>query len=765
MKKWKRKAAILTAAVMAAGLTACGGGGANGNAGQNGKSEASAEAKQYVYSYQDISTEEIPAGSSIREVFYKNGKIQALYDCYGDTEYIALLSVNPDGTQTAVVNLPLQPEAETDGAYMNAAAMAEDGTLYLVKGVSSMTDADTDVYEEKLLLQSWSQTGDLLWEQELSADTSGAYLNTSAMAASEDGVQLVINSDTTWQLVSFDTNGEKSEEQSLDGNGLDNLYEAVPEDDGTWFFLCYNNDYTSLNATGYDPAAGRFSEPVALPAGIQNYQASAGTDGGLLLVNQDGVSEWKQGDETVTKRMGVIESDLDAGSISYPVWIGEDQFAAAYYDAQSYDAHLAVFTKVAPENVPDKQTLVLGGYYIGQDVRSRVIAFNRENQEYRITVKDYSSDMADISAIGTQLNTDILAGNMPDILLVDSNIDLANFAEKGLLADVGALIAQDSELSARSFLDNVFDAFRIKDKLYQVVPSFTVSTFIGKKSVLGDRNGWNMEEFLSYVSGLGNDVSAFGEVTRDSFLSYAMQYGGNDYIDRETGKCSFDSPEFVKLIQYAATLPQEIDYGEDYDWTAYANQYRESKTLLMPLYLYDFSSLSANINGSFGEEIAYVGFPSAGKDGSAVLCDTSFALSAKSKYQDAAWQFVRYYLTEAYQSSDVLGGMPVDRDCFMQMAQKAMQKPYYLDENGQKVEYDDIYYLNDEEIVLPPLTQEQLDQAVSFVEGINRTVYHNDTVMQIINEELPAFFEGQQDAEKVAEVIQNRVQLYLDENN
>ena len=86
--------------------------------------------------------------------------------------------------------------------------------------------------------------------------------------------------------------------------------------------------------------------------------------------------------------------------------------------------------------------------------------------------------------------------------------------------------------------------------------------------------------------------------------------------------------------------------------------------------------------------------------------------------------------------------MPVEKNAFMAMARKALEKPYYLDENGQKVEYDETYYINDEEIVLPPLTEEQLNQAVSFVESIGRTTYQNSEVLQIINEEVPAFFEG-----------------------
>lgn len=112
-------------------------------------------------------------------------------------------------------------------------------------------------------------------------------------------------------------------------------------------------------------------------------------------------------------------------------------------------------------------------------------------------------DFGNIDESLTQLNNDILAGNMPDILVVNDKIQMDNLVKKGLLADIDALIAGDEDLSKVAFMDNVFDAYRIDGKLYQVIPFFQVNTFIGKKSVLGDITGWNMEEFMAYASGLG----------------------------------------------------------------------------------------------------------------------------------------------------------------------------------------------------------------------------------------------------------------------
>ena len=86
-----------------------------------------------------------------------------------------------------------------------------------------------------------------------------------------------------------------------------------------------------------------------------------------------------------------------------------------------------------------------------------------------------------------------------------------------------------------------------------------------------------------------------------------------------------------------------------------------------------------------------------------------------------------------------------------------------MDENGQKVEYDETYYMNGEEIILPPLTQEQVDSAVEYIYSINKCYYGNTDISNIIEEEIASYFSGQKSAQEVAKVIQSRAQIYVDE--
>ena len=57
-----------------------------------------------------------------------------------------------------------------------------------------------------------------------------------------------------------------------------------------------------------------------------------------------------------------------------------------------------------------------------------------------------------------------------------------------------------------------------------------------------------------------------------------------------------------------------------------------------------------------------------------------------------------------------------------------------------------------------------MDQVLALIEVARPTVSQNSNVMAIIAEEAEAFYKGQKSAAEVADVIQRRIQNYVDEN-
>ena len=82
-------------------------------------------------------------------------------------------------------------------------------------------------------------------------------------------------------------------------------------------------------------------------------------------------------------------------------------------------------------------------------------------------------------------------------------------------------------------------------------------------------------------------------------------------------------------------------------------------------------------------------------------------------------------------------------------------------------DYDAYVYdrVAEKEVKIKPLTQEEVKKFSDFVLSINLLYSGNSEVSDIISEECSAFFSGQKTAEEVAEIIQNRVSVYINENS
>lgn len=807
--------------------------GGNGGNGSNSSSSSNAAlAKEHVYRATTIDIPELVDSDNgylnflISET--RDGRIYLLLTVYdyskddANNTSLALISMNEDGSDVQVTafempgadenvitpdgsdssNVPegaqeatMEESAGNDVLYDGNSyfssysdyyyfCFGEEGDVYGIRNVNttSSNDGNNYNYENSYSLCRWDASGTLLSESVLegigdSDNESGEYTYLRGLYNVGDGQMMLFvgGSDHEYHVL-VNADGTVSEKQAT-SDATKTVFESisfsVQKEDNLFYLLYYADDnWSDMNIVEYDAVADTLGEPVKIPGtlaynGLNNLDVTA--DGDLIFTQDDGIYTYHIGDEAAVQKMNYVNSDLNITYVPGIVALENGDYILAYQEYYS-DLTFGLFTYVSPEEITDKQVVVLGGQYIGTDETQRVVEFNRKSTDYRIVVKDYSdySSYDDSSAGTTQLNNDIISGNMPDILLTRNNQNLDSYISKGLFADIGALIAADSELSKVEFLENVFEAYSVNGTLYHVVPCFYVQTMMAKTSLVGDGSDWSMEKMTSVLSGMGDEAQAISELTRDNFMSTALQYCGRDFIDVATGKCNFNSQDFIQMMEFAKTLPEEIDwdslYSDDSYWNEYDSQYRNEKTLLMPLYISNFANLSTFVNGYFDGSVSYVGFPTTTGSGSYIESQNTYAISAKSDVQDGAWEYVRYYLTDEYQKS-LEYGLPVNKSILEEASKEATKKPTYTDyETGKEVEYDSTMTINGEDITIDPLTQEQLDQLMNLITTVNTTYYYSDDVFNIINEEMGAFYSDQKTAADTAAIIQSRVQLYVDEN-
>ena len=794
---WKRGAGILMAVVLSLGMAACGGkkqgAGKEDEATQIAKVQMS---KEGVYRYQELKLAANEEDISVLAGKTTAAGVEILTNKAQWTDPELVLSVvKADGTIQSAIDLEfyapqLEEVVDQNGnplemqyvsTYCREAALTENRVYAIYEASQEFEmDGEYDSHSYYFAL-CWDKGGSLLWTKELGqiqSEESYSYLNGAVALADGSLGILICGDENSLIVVKEDGSSQQTKSMNAARETLDKGPNVVARQDGSLIFVYYNDDWSRQYAVSYDPLKDQLGTPSELPEFMREHGGSNwgfGSKGEILYATSEGVYRYEFGSSEVTKKMDFINSDLDTTYMDKIYGLDEEHFFAVYEDWNDYSYHACIFTYVKPEDVPERKTLVYGCIGVDYSDKSDIIKFNRSNSEYRITVRDYAEN-GDYESAYDRLNNDILAGNVPDILRLSNSMPIDSYIAKGVFVDIDELINKDSELSSMEYADNVFEAYRKGGKLYQVIPYFTVRTWIGKKSLLGDRTGITMAEANQAAAKLVGSKTLFGGgQTRDSFMYTIMQYCGSDFVDLDAGKCNFDTQLFVDLLEHAKKLPayeEGSGYDEDYweeFWETYYTQFRDNRTLLLQCFIMEPGDLKSAMQGMIGEEAAFCGFPTEKGNGSFIELQLSYAISAKSANVEGAWQYLRKYLGKEYQRSLIDGdgykpGIPVWKQLIKEQTDALTERPYWLDENGKKEYFDDTFGLGDEVITLDPLTQAEADRIYNFICSVHKPEYYDVTVMNIVTEEAGAFFAGSKSAKEVAGTIQNRVQLYVNEN-
>jgi len=433
----------------------------------------------------------------------------------------------------------------------------------------------------------------------------------------------------------------------------------------------------------------------------------------------------------------------------------------SYYDMTT---DLLLFTKTPISQLPVRTEITLATVWMNWELRNAIINFNRTSQTYRIKVIDYSEFNTDDDwgAGLTRLTTDIIAGNIPDILDLD-NLPFHQYVARGLLVDFYPLIDSDPELNRSDFIESVFRTAEVNGGLYRLFSSFSISTLIGSPAVLGPQPGWNMEEFIAVLNANPQADMPLGQwLTRDNFLLYNVVLNMDQYINWATGEAFFNTGEFAQLLEFSTRFPDSLDY-ENMEWIDEGELVATGRQIMTTGWISEFSSIQNYIR-MFGGEVVYKGFPTESRRGSSLQIGSSLAITTTCKSQEGAWEFMRLFLTADWQRDNMSWMFPTNKTVFNEMVERAMtadEDDYYS--IARPAPMYDIGY--DMWTPPPPLTQAEVNQVIELIDSVSGIVNFEETLINIIQEGAQDFFGGRGSAQDAARVIQNRVSIYIAEQS
>ena len=330
-------------------------------------------------------------------------------------------------------------------------------------------------------------------------------------------------------------------------------------------------------------------------------------------------------------------------------------------------------------------------------------------------------------------------------------------------------------------MTHLFDVMSVDGKLYQVFSTFSIQTVVGATKVVGDRMSWTLDDLQAALATMPEGCTIFGEGdTKAGMLSNVLAQNMDAFVDWSTGQCSFDSEDFISLLEFCNSFPLEYDWN-NVDWEEYEDdntRVMNGKQMLLNAYLYDLGDSLQMYEVVFNGDYSFIGFPQEdGSVGSSFSLGNGIAMSSTCKDKEGAWSFMREYLMPQYANVDeeyMIGGynLSTNKADFEKMVEMAMKKEYQLDENGNQVLDENgqpievpkyTYGFNDLTVDVYATTQEQYDQFMALYNAIDSISTYDENIYNIVNEVAGGYFNGDKTVQDTAKQIQDRVTLYVNE--
>lgn len=463
-----------------------------------------------------------------------------------------------------------------------------------------------------------------------------------------------------------------------------------------------------------------------------------------------------------------INNDINGENILAFLPLEDNAFfsISSFYDERKQKDVIELIDIRKAKNTKEKKILKFFCINLDSYVRSAIIEFNKTNKNYRVEIKDYE----DYEEPEKQMNLDIIAGNIPDIIDVSGNISKKNLIKKGLFIDLYSLMKNDTEVTKEKFLPSILETLEVDHKLYYMPSSFYIQAFIAPRNKIGDMEGWSVEDMIKIYEDTKEHMIFMKDVSRQWFVKYIVNHQIDNYVDFSAGKVNFISDEFIKLLEFSKCFPDSSENFFPGQEETTQELVQKGKLMINPIQfpIFDVGILQYYTKLYAGQGgYTVLSYPSSDKNNK--LCmffdSTALTITTQCKDKEGAWEFVRQFLTYDYQKLlTQTMGIPTRKDAFDKILEYAMATKDYIDTDGTQVHY---VASSLEGIPLDALSKEETEEIRFMVERVGIcTAYDTarDDISAIVSDEVEAFFAEDKTAKEVAEIIQNRVKTYVSEN-
>lgn len=334
-------------------------------------------------------------------------------------------------------------------------------------------------------------------------------------------------------------------------------------------------------------------------------------------------------------------------------------------------------SKETTTEVEEKQTepiklVVWGGVPGESGPQALVDAWNAENPMVQVEYTRFVND----DTGNTKLDTAILSGEQIDIFFTYSIDLLKKRVEGGLVQDLTPFGVED--FVKNEILGAGVGQVLIDGKYYGLPTAKEPFGFMINQSMLEEAgitipDNWTMDDFIEIAAKLSGEkdgkmvYGTHGYYTGRP-LDFALTTLGGDYLYNQEGSASnFDAPEFKanakmkELMDLGYAMPYEEVFSRKLDTYAHP-AFLNGEIAMLPFsawmlrYVKDLENFPHDFVTTFAP---YPAIDANTPNPYQAYLNNHICMSANSEYQEEAWAFIDYWLTEGSVYMIPAGKMPV----------------------------------------------------------------------------------------------------------
>lgn len=436
--------------------------------------------------------------------------------------------------------------------------------------------------------------------------------------------------------------------------------------------------------------------------------------------------------------------------------------------AEGYDTYRLfqyTYSKDTP-STPSKEVKVYSLEDNAQ-IRQAIAFFQKENPDIFVTMEvgTAGNDAVTVSDALRTLNTNIMSGKGPDILVLDG-MPLQSYLEKGLLTDLTEITNKVE--NAEGLVQSIKNTYAEEDKIQAIPTRFKMPLLQGRKGDIENINDLStMVEQIGKLKKENPDKGMLGNAEPGDLVEKLYASNSPAWL-KEDGTLNEDAlKDFYTQLKQIYDSDTHTDaeenamaVGEDGKSSFYSINGGIGKLVG------EENLLNVGLLSDFNQYVQVVSANQAMGDGAVKLLngqtDNAFVpmatigISSKSADIKTAGTFVEFLLSKEAQNINQGGGLPVNKAAFDEGiktgSEGLLETVPYLTASGENKEFK-----------VEQLSESDRKELNDMVESLTTPAVVDDVIKESIKEQAEQFVKGSITSDEAVKNVMQKINLYLAE--